>query len=78
MKNAFHAYDIRGIYGKDFTKEDVYKIGFFVPTLLETDTVVIGRDGRVSSPEIREALINGITDAGADVHDIGLSTTPMV
>lgn len=78
MKNAFHAYDIRGVYGKDFTKEDVYKIGFFVPRLLETDTVVIGRDGRVSSPEIRDALIKGITDAGADVHDIGLSTTPMV
>ncbi|MCR5454623.1 MAG: phosphomannomutase/phosphoglucomutase [Bacteroidales bacterium] len=78
MKNAFHAYDIRGIYGKDFTKEDVYKIGFFVPKLLDTDTVVIGRDGRKSSPEIHDALIQGITDAGADVHDIGLSTTPMV
>jgi len=78
MKNAFHAYDIRGVYNKDFNKEDVYKIGFFIPQLLETNEVVVGRDGRNSSPEIHDALLRGITDAGADVYDIGLSTTPMV
>ena len=78
MKNAFHAYDIRGVYNKDFNKEDVYKIGFFIPQLLETNEVIVGRDGRNSSPEIHEALLKGITDAGADVYDIGLSTTPMV
>jgi phosphomannomutase len=33
---AFHAYDIRGIYNKDFNKETVYKIGFFLPELLKT------------------------------------------
>lgn len=75
---AFHAYDIRGIYNKDFNKEDVYKIGFFLPELLKTRKVLVGRDVRVSSPEIYEYLTSGITDAGADVHNIGLSTTPMV
>ncbi len=75
---AFHAYDIRGIYNKDFDKDIVYKIGFFLPELLNTDRVLIGRDVRESSPEIREYLIAGITDAGADVYDLGLSTTPMV
>ena len=75
---AFHAYDIRGIYNKDFDKDIVYKIGFFLPELLKTDRVLIGRDVRASSPEIREYLIEGITDAGADVYDLGLSTTPMV
>lgn len=75
---AFHAYDIRGIYNKDFNKEDVYKIGFFLPELLKTNKVLVGRDVRVSSPEIYEYLTNGITDAGADVYYIGLSTTPMV
>ncbi len=75
---AFHAYDIRGIYGKDFNKEDAYKIGYFIPELLSADKVLVGRDVRVSSPEIHDALIAGITDAGADVYDIGLSTTPMV
>lgn len=75
---AFHAYDIRGLYNIDFDKNTVYKVGFFLPTLLNTNTVLIGRDVRVSSPEIREYLIKGITDAGADVDDLGLATTPMV
>ena len=75
---AFHAYDIRGIYNQDFTKEDVYKMGFFLPQLLNTDRILVGRDDRVSSPEIFENLTQGIIDAGADVFDIGLSTTPMV
>ena len=78
MKNAFHAYDIRGIYNKDFNKEDVYKIGFFIPQLLNTKEIIVGRDGRNSSSEIHEALLKGITDSGANVYDIGLSTTPMV
>lgn len=75
---AFHAYDIRGIYNVDFNKEDVYKIGFFLPELLNSTKVLIGRDVRSSSPEIREYLIKGITDSGADVYDLGLTTTPMV
>ena len=75
---AFHAYDIRGIYNVDFDKEVAYKVGYFIPELLSADKVLVGRDGRVSSPEIHEYLLKGITDAGADVYDIGLSTTPMV
>ena len=46
--------------------------------LLSTDKVLVGRDCRVSSEEIRDSLVAGITDAGADVIDIGLSSTPMV
>ena len=75
---AFHAYDIRGIYNVDFNKDDAYKVGFFLPKLLKTNKILVGRDVRVSSPEIFEYLTNGITDAGADVYNIGLSTTPMV
>ena len=75
---AFHAYDIRGIYNVDFDKETAYKVGYFLPELLSADKVLVGRDARVSSPEIHEYLIKGITDAGADVYDVGLSTTPMV
>ena len=75
---AFHAYDIRGIYNEDFDKNTAYKVGYFLPELLKTDKVLVGRDARVSSPEIHEYLLKGITDAGADVYDIGLSTTPMV
>lgn len=75
---AFKAYDIRGIYNEDFNKEDVYKIGFFLPELLQADNVLVGRDVRNSSDEIFEYLAQGIIDSGANVYNIGISTTPMV
>lgn len=75
---AFHAYDIRGIYNVDFDKDTAYKVGYFLPELLSASKVLVGRDARVSSDEIHEYLLKGLTDAGADVYDIGLSTTPMV
>ena len=75
---AFHAYDIRGVYNVDFDREIVYKVGYFLPELLQTDKVLVGRDCRQSSDEIHDWLLKGLTDAGADVYDIGLSTTPMV
>ncbi|WP_319758377.1 phosphomannomutase/phosphoglucomutase [uncultured Sphaerochaeta sp.] len=75
---AFKAYDIRGIYNKDFNKETVYKIGYFLPKLLNSKVVLVGRDVRSSSEEIFASLCKGITDSGADVFDIGLATTPMV
>ena len=75
---AFHAYDIRGIYNKDFDRTTAYKVGYFLPELLSADKVLVGRDCRTSSDEIHEYLLKGITDAGADVYDVGLSTTPMV
>lgn len=75
---AFHAYDIRGIYNKDFNKETVYKVGYFLPQLLGVENIAVGRDARVSSPEIHQYLLKGITDAGANVTDLGLATTPMV
>lgn len=75
---AFKAYDIRGVYGRDFTKEDVYKVGYFIPKLLKTGEVLVGRDVRESSDEVFEYLCKGINDAGADVVSIGLATTPMV
>ncbi|MGE4583813.1 MAG: phosphomannomutase/phosphoglucomutase [Sphaerochaeta sp.] len=75
---AFKAYDIRGIYNKDFNKDTVYRIGYFLPKLLQSKVVLVGRDVRTSSEEIFESLCKGITDSGADVYDIGLATTPMV
>ena len=75
---AFHAYDIRGVYNADFDKDTAYKVGCFIPGLLGTDKVLVGRDCRESSDEIHDYLVRGITDAGADVYDLGLSTTPMV
>ncbi|MBQ2108814.1 MAG: phosphomannomutase/phosphoglucomutase, partial [Bacteroidales bacterium] len=51
---------------------------YFLPLLLSADKVLVGRDCRLTSDEIHDWLIRGITDAGADVYDIGLSSTTMV
>ena len=75
---AFKAYDIRGVYNKDFNKETAYKVGYFLPRLLPCKFVVVGRDIRLTSDEIFENLCKGINDAGVDVWNIGLATTPMV
>ncbi len=74
---AFHAYDIRGIWNVDWDAEIAYKVGYFIPELLNTDKVLLGRDCRLSSDEVHDAVVRGVTDAGADIYDIGLSTTPM-
>ncbi len=75
--NAFKAYDIRGVYGTDITTELAYQVGRCLPTLLTAKRVLIGRDARLSSPALREALVQGLTEAGANVEDMGLCTTPM-
>lgn len=75
---AFKAYDIRGIYNEDFNQDDAYRIGFYLPGLLNAERVLVGRDIRNSSPELFEALSRGINDAGKDVYDAGITTTPMI
>jgi phosphomannomutase / phosphoglucomutase len=77
----FRAYDIRGIVGKTLTKEIVYDIGRAVGSEakeLGSKTVVVGRDGRISSPELAEALSKGIMSAGCHVLDIGMVPTPVL
>ena len=75
---AFHAYDIRGIYNVDFDRETAYKVAYFIPELLGTDKVAVGRDCRVSSDEIHDAVIKGIADAGADVYDLCILYTTTI
>ena len=76
----FKAYDIRGVVGKTLTGPVVQSIGQALGTLaLERgrDTLVVGRDGRLSGPDLASALAAGIRSSGAHVIDIGLVTTPM-
>jgi phosphomannomutase len=75
---AFKAYDIRGEWGVDLNEEIAYRIGFFLHRILDVDTVLVGRDMRLSSDAMFENLTRGITDSGVNVDEIGLSTTPMV
>lgn len=76
--SAFKAYDFRGVYGTDFDLNTVYRFGYFLPKLLNSNKVLVGRDMRISTPEIFASLSQGIMDSGADVYDMGLTTTPMV
>lgn len=74
----FHAYDIRGVFGDSLTPAIARRIGNFLPRLLQTREVLVGRDARKSSPILFDALCDGLTSAGANVTTIGLCTTPMV
>ncbi|HTD06131.1 phosphomannomutase/phosphoglucomutase [Undibacterium sp.] len=77
----FKAYDIRGIVGKTLDAEVAYQIGqaFGTAALAKGEkTVIIGRDGRLSGPELAAALARGLQSTGADVIDLGVVATPMV
>lgn len=79
--SIFREYDIRGIVGKDLNEEIVANIGKAVASeaqLLGIKTIVMARDGRLSSPNLAQALANGLTAIGCDVMDIGLTPTPML
>jgi phosphomannomutase/phosphoglucomutase len=76
----FKAYDIRGVVGRTLTPSIVKAIGQAVGSLareLGRDTLVIGRDGRLSGPELAAALADGIRASGANVIDVGMVATPM-
>ena len=75
---AFKAYDIRGEWGTDLTEDLAYRIGYFLPDILDADTFLVGRDMRLSSNTMFENLTRGLTDRGRNVDSIGLSTTPLV
>lgn len=74
----FKAYDMRGTFGVDFDLETVYLVGKALPTVVKGRRWLVGRDGRVSSSAMRDALVRGLAESGAEVTDLGLCTTPMV
>lgn len=76
--SIFKAYDIRGKYPDEINEEISYKIGFATAQFIEGRTLAVAQDVRKSAPLVAKATINGILDAGFDVIDIGLATTPML
>ena len=79
-KEIFKAYDIRGIVGKTLTPEIVEAIGHAIGSeaiARKQHSIVIGRDGRLSGPELAGALARGIQKAGINVIDVGMVATPM-
>jgi phosphomannomutase/phosphoglucomutase len=76
----FKAYDIRGIVGKTLTADIVRRIGHTLGSLAHERSqtaIAVGRDGRLSGPELAGALTAGINAAGVDVIDIGCVPTPL-
>jgi phosphomannomutase len=72
-------YDVRGIYGTVLSEQDAYAIGFCFGKVVAssgTASLVIARDGRISSPALEKSLIQGAQDAGIDCVLIGLVPTP--
>src|SRR5574344_1857023 len=81
----FKAYDIRGIYGTDFDNQAAYQIALAFVALRQNDPdwttgkqlrIGVGRDMRISSPDLAKQLISGLLDAGADVFALGVIYTP--
>jgi phosphomannomutase len=83
MAGIFKAYDVRGIYPTQIDEDMARRIGRAFQWVLDAEdrargnTVVVSRDMRSHSEGLEQALIQGLTEAGLDVLDIGLATTPM-
>jgi phosphomannomutase len=75
--SIFKAYDIRGIYGETLNEEVARAVGKAFAKVLSPQTVIVGRDGRVSSPTLRDNLVAALTEVGVNVIDIGMVSTDM-
>ena len=76
----FRAYDIRGIVGKSLSIEVAELIGLAIGSVMRDEDladIVVGRDGRLSGPDLAGGLIEGLRKAGRNVIDIGLAPTPV-
>lgn len=81
-ENIFKAYDLRGIFNADFDRQFAHDLGVAFVNLRSKElsgkklTLVVAADMRISSPEVKEALIDGMLSAGASVIDAGTISTP--
>ena len=74
----FKSYDIRGVFGDSLTLEDTYKIGYSFSQFVESDSILIGHDGRISNMEMLNAVASGITSNGKSILYVGLVPTDVV
>jgi phosphomannomutase len=75
---VFKAYDVRGIYPDELDEAGAYAVGRAYVEEFEPRRIAVGRDMRLSSPPMADAVMRGAADAGADVLDIGMVGTEMV
>ena len=79
--SIFRAYDIRGVVGQTLTADIAHRIGLGIGSEARDrgeQAVIIGRDGRHSSPELAGALVAGLRESGRDVVDINMVPTPLL
>ncbi|MDR1613383.1 MAG: phosphomannomutase/phosphoglucomutase, partial [Planctomycetota bacterium] len=69
---VFKAYDVRGTYPDQVNEALFEAIGMAAPQILDAQLVIVGRDMRASGAPLSQAMIRGLTKAGADVIDIGM------
>ena len=75
--SIFKDCDIRGIYPEELTGEESYKIGLAIGTVIGGRSIAVSGDVRVSTPDLKECLIRGLAESGAQVLDIGMNPTPV-
>ena len=75
---AFKAYDIRGLYPAELDEDGAYAVGRAYVEQFEPRRIAVGRDMRLSSPQMAAEVMRGAADAGAEVLDLGLVGTEMV
>lgn len=79
--NILREYDIRGVVGQTLFEKDAYWIGRCFGHIIREKNgraIAVGRDGRLSSPQLETALIKGLCEAGLDVYRIGTGPTPLL
>jgi len=74
----FKSYDIRGIFGDTLSLQDAYKIGYSFAEFVDSETILIGHDGRLSNKEMLNAVASGISNSGKSVLYVGLVPTDVV
>ena len=74
----FKSYDIRGVFGKTLTMQDVYKIGYSFSEFVDSESILIGHDGRLSNIEMLNAVTSGITTNGKSIVYVGLVPTDVI
>jgi len=80
-RTILREYDIRGIVGKTLTKEDAWALGRSFGSLAADEgarAITVGRDGRLHSPELEAALVDGLMECGLEVVRIGVGSSPML
>ena len=74
----FKSYDIRGVFGDTLTLQDAYKIGHSFADYVDSESILIGHDGRLSNMEMLNAVASGVSNSGKSVLYVGLVPTDVV